>query len=55
MLVGGGFLERPERCTGAVLALVEAHAAGSEQSDDRTQLLLRWRGGAPGQQAAPRA
>ena len=25
-------------------ARVEAHAAGAEQSDDRTQLLLRWRG-----------
>ena len=43
-LEGGGFLKRPESCAGAILALVEAHAAGTEQSDDRTQLLLRWRG-----------
>ena len=43
-LEGGAVLEHPEACTGAVLALVEAHAAGAEQSDDRTQLLLRWRG-----------
>ncbi len=40
----GGFLKRPETCTGAVLAGVEAHAAGAEQSDDRTQLFVRWRG-----------
>ena len=40
----GGFLARPDTCTGAVLAGVEAHAAGAEQSDDRTQLLVRWRG-----------
>ena len=40
----GGFLAHPEACTGTVLAGVEAHAAGTEQSDDRTQLLLRWRG-----------
>ena len=44
LLAGGGFLAHPEACTGAVLAGVEAHAAGAEQSDDRTQLLLRWRG-----------
>ena len=43
-LEDGGFLAHPEACTGAVLAGVEAHAAGTEQSDDRTQLLLRWRG-----------
>ncbi len=43
-LGGGDFLSRPETCADAVLALVEAHAAGTEQSDDRTQLLLRWRG-----------
>ena len=43
-LEAGGFLERPETCTGAVLAGVEAHAAGTPQSDDRTQLLVRWRG-----------
>ena len=43
-LEGGGFLKHPESCAGAILALVEAHAAGTEQSDDRTQLLLRWRG-----------
>ena len=43
-LADGGFLAHPETCTGAVLAGVEAHAAGAEQSDDRTQLLLIWRG-----------
>ncbi len=43
-LEGGSFLAHPETCTGAVLAGVEAHAAGAEQSDDRTQLVLRWRG-----------
>ena len=43
-LAGGNFLAHPEACAGAVLAGVEAHAAGAEQSDDRTQLLLRWRG-----------
>ena len=43
-LEGGGFLAHPETCTGAVLAGVDAHAAGAEQSDDRTQLLLIWRG-----------
>ena len=43
-LEAGGVLERPETCTGAVLAGVDAHAAGAEQSDDRTQLLLIWRG-----------
>ena len=43
-LEGGAVLAHPETCTGTVLALVEAHAAGVEQSDDRTQLLLRWRG-----------
>ncbi len=43
-LEGGTVLEHPETCAGTVLALVEAHAAGAEQSDDRTQLLLRWRG-----------
>ena len=43
-LEDGGFLAHPEACTGAVLAGVEAHAAGTEQSDDRTQLLLLWRG-----------
>ncbi len=46
LLAGGGFLAHPEACTGAVLAGVEAHAAGAEQSDDRTQLLLLWRGAA---------
>ena len=46
-LAGGSFLAHPETCTGAVLAGVEAHAAGAEQSDDRTQLLLLWRGAAP--------
>ena len=40
----GAVLEHPETCAGTVLALVEAHAAGAEQSDYRTQLLLRWRG-----------
>ena len=44
LLAGGGFLAHPETCTGAVLAGVEAHAAGAPQSDDRTQLLLLWRG-----------
>ena len=44
LLEGGDFLARPETCTGAVLAGVETHAAGAEQSDDRTQLLVRWRG-----------
>ena len=44
LLAGGGFLAHPETCTGAVLAGVEAHAAGVPQSDDRTQLLLRWHG-----------
>ena len=39
-LAGGDFLAHPETCTGAVLAGVEAHAAGVPQSDDRTQLLL---------------
>ena len=48
-LEGGAVLEHPETCAGTVLALVEAHAAGAEQSDDRTQLLLRWRG--PGAEA----
>ena len=43
-LEGGDFLSHPETCTGAVLAGVEAHASGAEQSDDRTQLLIRWRG-----------
>ncbi|MBQ3810383.1 MAG: serine/threonine-protein phosphatase [Kiritimatiellae bacterium] len=43
-LEGGGFLAHPETCTGAVLAGVDAHAAGAEQSDDRTQLLVIWRG-----------
>ena len=43
-LAGGNFLAHPETCTAAVLASVEAHAAGAEQSDDRTQLLIRWRG-----------
>jgi hypothetical protein len=47
-LAGGTFLSHPEACTAAVLAAVEAHAAGAEQSDDRTQLLLRWRGGSAG-------
>ena len=41
-LEGGGFLAHPETCTGAVLAGVEAHADGAEQSDDRTQLLVRY-------------
>ena len=44
-LSDGDFLAHPETCTAAVLAAVEAHAAGTAQSDDRTQLLLRWRGG----------
>jgi len=48
-LEGGGFLGRPETCTDAVFARVEAHAAGTEQSDDRTQLLIRWRGPVPPQ------
>ena len=43
-LASGDFLAHPETCTAAVLAAVEAHAAGAEQSDDRTQLLIRWRG-----------
>ena len=43
-LANGGFLAHPETCTGAVLAGVDAHAAGAEQSDDRTQLLMLWRG-----------
>ncbi len=43
-LEGGGFRAHPETCAKAILALVEAHANGAEQSDDRTQLLLRWRG-----------
>ena len=48
-LESGAALAHPETCTGTVLALVEAYAAGAEQSDDRTQLLLRWRGpAAPG-------
>ena len=43
-LVGGNVLAHPEGCTATVLAAVEAHAAGTPQSDDRTQLLLLWRG-----------
>ena len=43
-LAGGDFLAHPDTCTGAVLAGVEAHAAGTPQSDDRTQLLLVWHG-----------
>ena len=46
-LAAGNFLARPETCTAAILADVEAHAAGAEQSDDRTQLLIRWRGPTP--------
>ena len=45
-LAAGGFLARPETCANAVLADVEAHAAGVPQADDRTQLLLIWRGAA---------
>jgi hypothetical protein len=41
---GGGFIEHPENCPGAVLAGVTAHAVGAEQSDDRTQLIVRYRG-----------
>ncbi len=43
-LAGGNFLTHPEICTGTIRAGVEAHAAGVPQSDDRTQLLLLWRG-----------
>ena len=43
-LAGGNFLAHPEICTGTIRAGVEAHAAGVPQSDDRTQLLLLWRG-----------
>ena len=43
-LASGDFLAHPEVCTGAIRAGVEAHAAGVPQSDDRTQLLLLWRG-----------
>ena len=43
-LSSGGFLSHPETCTAAVLSAIEFHAAGAEQSDDRTQLLIRWRG-----------
>ena len=43
-LQSGGFLEHPESCAGAVLAFVDAHAAGAPQSDDRTQLVVCWRG-----------
>jgi serine phosphatase RsbU (regulator of sigma subunit) len=43
-LAGGGFAGNPGKCPAAVLADVEAHAAGAEQSDDRTQLVVRWRG-----------
>ena len=43
-LAGGDFLAHPEICTGTIRAGVEAHAAGVPQSDDRTQLLLLWRG-----------
>ena len=46
VLAAGGFLAHPETCAGAVLADVEAHAAGVPQADDRTQLLLIWRGAA---------
>ena len=42
-LSGGGFAERPETIPGAILALVDAHAAGAPQSDDRTQLVVRRR------------
>ena len=45
-LAGGGFVEHPENCAGAVLAGVTAHAAGAEQSDDRTQLIVRYKGSA---------
>lgn len=44
ILKSGDFLNHPETCTEAVFTKVEEHAAGAEQSDDRTQLLLRWRG-----------
>lgn len=47
LLEQGRFLENPGSCTSAVLARVDAHAAGAEQSDDRTQLLLVWRGTTP--------
>ncbi len=43
-LTGGNFLGHPKDCTDAVHAAVEAHAAGTLQSDDRTQLLLIWHG-----------
>ena len=43
-LSSGGFLSHPETCTAAVLSAIESHASGAEQSDDRTQLLIRWRG-----------
>ena len=45
-LAGGGFVKHPETCAGAVLAVVTAHAAGAEQSDDRTQLIVRYKGSA---------
>ena len=51
-LQSGGFLEHPESCAGAVLAFVDAHAAGAPQSDDRTQLVVCWRG--PVTSARPR-
>ncbi len=40
----GGFIKHPENCARAVLAGVTAHAVGAEQSDDRTQLIVRYRG-----------
>ena len=43
-LGNGAALARPEACADAVLSKVDAYAAGAEQADDRTQLLLVWRG-----------
>ena len=43
-VLSGGVLRDLESCPEAVLARVDAHAAGAEQSDDRTQLVLRYRG-----------
>ncbi len=39
--------ERPGECLDAVFARVTAHAAGKEQADDCTQLLIRYNGPVP--------
>ena len=46
-LSDGSPLRDPAACPEDVLARVDAHAAGVDQSDDRTQLILRFRGPSP--------